>query len=780
MASLSALAPALAFGLFARAAVVEEITRLHPVAVERVVAPRSVDEVRALVRRHRGPVSIGGGRFSMGGQTATEDALQLDMRAMTRVLELSPEKRTIRVEAGATWRSIQDAIDPHDLSLKIMQSYANFTVGGSLSVNVHGRYVNQGPLIRSVRAIKLVLADGSLAEASPTKNRELFYGAIGGYGGLGVIVEAELELEPNERVERTHVELPASEYPAWFAANIKGSKDAVFHNADLLPPLFEKATAVTFSRTERPVTRKRRLQPRRRLGMLGRVVAWTISELPGGPLLRERVLQPLWLIGKPVVYRNYEASYDAYGLEPTTRRFSTYVLQEYFVPVGRFHEFVPKMREIFRRYGVNVLNVSIRHAEKDPGALLAWAREECFAFVVYYKQGTAPHDRTLVGVWTRELIEAALASGGTYYLPYQPHARPDQFHRAYPRAKEWFALKKRVDPGYKFRNKLWDAYFPPPKRAPFVSKVKVKRPYARTFLTLPEWYIVYSADEYAAWSQKRLPSGFPYFRAVAQYWRLYADASRAARDLAGDPGGFGDHAMLLTIGASFTAEYLLKGAYEATLGRLFEPREPSLEDAFASQVAAEYARFIHDVPWYEFPFGAKLRELWTLHGPWSLRRLERRAAYSTELAAKAAWAKAIKLATGAAYAPEDLTLEARIAGGGSVPRLVEGGEALERLSDGTRLVRLPRYEKFTKAVPRLAASGARFVELAGNGRVALTVRAPAAWDGARLWGDVFAEWPVLTEPGRKRVAFAVAVRDLSDVVSDLPEQGAQFDHVYDY
>jgi len=31
-----------------------------------------------------------------------------------------------------------------------MQSYANFTVGGSLSVNVHGRYVNQGPLILSV------------------------------------------------------------------------------------------------------------------------------------------------------------------------------------------------------------------------------------------------------------------------------------------------------------------------------------------------------------------------------------------------------------------------------------------------------------------------------------------------------------------------------------------------------------------------------------------------------------------------------------------------------
>ena len=51
------------------------------------------------------------------------------------------------------WCDIQRFVDPHDLSVAIMQTYANFTVGGSLSVNVHGRYVGQGPLILSVRAI---------------------------------------------------------------------------------------------------------------------------------------------------------------------------------------------------------------------------------------------------------------------------------------------------------------------------------------------------------------------------------------------------------------------------------------------------------------------------------------------------------------------------------------------------------------------------------------------------------------------------------------------------
>ena len=65
-------------------------------------------------------------------------------------------------------------------------------------------------------------------------------------------------------------------------------------------------------------------------------------------------------------------------------------------------------------------------------------------------------------MWTRELIDAVLAVGGTYYLPYQPHATPEQFHRAYPRAQELFALKTQLDPEFQLRNVLWDKYYAPP------------------------------------------------------------------------------------------------------------------------------------------------------------------------------------------------------------------------------------------------------------------------------------------------------------------------------
>jgi len=441
--------------------IVTEVTRLHAIPVWAVATPESIEEVQDALRRSSGAVSIGGGRFSMGGQVASPGSLHLDMRRLNRVLEFSPARRTIRVQAGIRWCDIQAFIDPHGFAVSIMQTYANFTVGGSLSVNVHGRYVGLGPLILSVREIRLVMADGRIEDASPTHNAELFAGAIGGYGGLGVIVEAELALAENRRVERVAQKMPLAEYLPWFRKKVRDVGEAVFHNADLYVPHCRSVRAVTWVETVRAPTAPWRLQPQRRAYPLERYFLWAISETPFGRWRREFIIDPLLYLRRKVHWRNYEAGYDVAELEPPSRRRRTYVLQEYFVPVERLEPFVRRMAEILQRHRVNVLNVSIRHAMPDPGALLAWARSETFAFVLYYKQRTRPNARERVAVWTRELIEAALAEGGTYYLPYQAHATPEQFHRAYPRAAEFFALKRRLDPDFRFRNVLWDKYYAP-------------------------------------------------------------------------------------------------------------------------------------------------------------------------------------------------------------------------------------------------------------------------------------------------------------------------------
>ncbi|MVM40851.1 FAD-binding protein [Spirosoma sp. HMF3257] len=442
--------------------IINDVTQLNPVVVADVFRPTSVSDLQERLRTTTGPVSVGGGRFSMGGQTASPHSLHIDMRGLNQVIQFAKEERRISVQAGIRWCDIQRFIDPHDLSIKIMQTYANFTVGGALSVNCHGRYMGHGPIILSVRSIELVLADGSLVHASRTENPDLFFGTIGGYNGLGIIVSAELDLEDNLAVRREHHKLTRSNYRNYFAETIRDNPQAVFHNGDMYPPAYTNMRAVTWVKTTEPPTVKSRLMPLRESYPLERYFMWAFTETAAGKWRREHIVDPLLYMTKPIHWRNYEAGYDVAELEPRSRTKRTYVLQEYFVPIRHFDDFSAKMSEIFNRYRVNVINVSVRHALPDSGSYLAWAREEVFAFVVYYKQRTNEVAKNEVAIWTRELIDAALSVGGAYYLPYQAHATPEQFHKAYPNAGKLFALKKNLDPTFRFHNVFWDTYYQQP------------------------------------------------------------------------------------------------------------------------------------------------------------------------------------------------------------------------------------------------------------------------------------------------------------------------------
>lgn len=441
--------------------IVNDAAQLNSIAVQKILIPKSSAEIQKLVAEHVGPISIGGGRYSQGGQIATENCLFIDMRHLNRILNIDVRKKTITVEAGATWRKIQEAIDAKGLSVAIMQSFSNFTVGGSLSVNAHGRYVGKGPLIESVNSIKIVLANGSLITASRNMHADIFYSAIGGYGGIGVIVEATLNLVENTHIQREANKMKLAEYKNYYLNVIAKSKKAIMHNADIYPPDYTRLYAITWYLTDKPVTIKEKLAPQKKLSWSEQLLLLFISNSDLGKYLREYIYDPiLFASGSIVESRNYEASLDLISLEPISRKTSTYALQEYFIPEKNFYLFTSKMVAALKNYHVNVLNISIRHANADKHTLLSWARENVFSFVIYYKQGQSQADRLEANKWSNELINAALNAGGSYYLPYQIMATPKQFMMAYPNAPLFFSIKRHVDPTYKFRNKLWDSFYP--------------------------------------------------------------------------------------------------------------------------------------------------------------------------------------------------------------------------------------------------------------------------------------------------------------------------------
>lgn len=767
---------------------INDITHMNPTYVARVVEPTTIEEVMEALRSTSGPVSIGGGRYSQGGQVSYPDSLHLDMRKLNRIVSLDAQGKRITVQAGATWRQIQEVIDPQDLSIRIMQTYSNFTVGGSLSVNVHGRYMGEGPLVRSVESIKLVLADGTLVEASPAQASDLFYGAIGGYGGVGVIVEATLSLADDVRIERQRSVMPTAQYRSFFAKDVRGNREIIFHNADLYPPGYTTASVVSWVRTDKPLTIEERIIPEDlEYGWQPRVADW-VGSSDVGKWARQHLIEPLYYFPDRVVWRNWEASYDVAELEPQSREEYTYGLREYFIPVDRFDEFVPRMREIFAAHDANIVNVSVRHALPDPGTVLAWARNEVFAFVVYYRQGRTPVEIAAVRDWSLEMIDAATALGGAYYLPYQVFESPEQFHAAYPRDTEYFALKQRVDPTNRFRNRLWQQIYPS-NRDVLENQREANSNYVRdeaqTFLTVPEWYLVFNPVEYAEYLDAgNNPSTFPFFASIDEYWTQY-DRVTAITRLSKYPRNSEYLTMLQVIGVSTTIEYLMKGSYEGTIGRLFRwsaEDEDTPEDELIAQAQRAYSNLIFDKPWYEFDFSHWVEELWRdtpFFGEHFLRKLERRLFFTAEFGIKQVYANIIGYASRTAYGVNHDRIYMTVTAPEDRAPLPDGVQ-VHAENGGQQIISTLRWGPFTEALPRLASAGYIFTDISGNRRIALSLVGPSDEECEFKGAVKLFESRFVSDQRRVRHVLMAEVSQLSNILKEIPGTRMQLEHVYDY
>lgn len=422
--------------------------------VREVLKPDSAAAVAQALRASSGRVSVAGARYSMGGQIAAADSLHLDLQQMNRVLAVDQTQRSVRVQAGASWAEVQAVIDPLNLSVRTMQSFRNFSVGGSLSVNAHGRYVGHGALSATVRALQLATADGQLLELRRGHDDARLAGVLGGYGLLGVICEAELDLDANERLKRVIHRVPLADYPTWFRSQLAGNPDARLHNADLYPPLWDQAQCVTWLRSDAALTDPRRLMPRAARFSAERSALWAISELPGGDALRRHIVDPMRLAAPAVVWRNLQASLDTAMLQPWQSGNAAWALQEYFVPESAFVPFVRSLVPILEGAKVDVVNLSVRHAPADRYTLLSWAPEPVFSFVLFYRQARSPHALEAAQQWSRAAIDAALSVGGRHYLPYLLHASADQIRRGYPGLTALAGLKRELDPLGRFSNAL--------------------------------------------------------------------------------------------------------------------------------------------------------------------------------------------------------------------------------------------------------------------------------------------------------------------------------------
>lgn len=318
---------------------------------------------------------------------------------------------------------------------------------------------------------------------------------------------------------------------------------------------------------------------------------------------------------------------------------------------------------------------------------------------------------------------------------------------------------------------------------PRLTPPELSRAPDNTFLTFPEWFLVYSPEELADFLQDRNPSDFPFLGHLSQFWQAYG----AIYSTTGERYPFNSeyHVMIWVIGVSTTVEYGVKWAYETIVGRVTEVTRThgmTPEDELAADVARRYLEFIKAEPWYRFDYMEPLAELWQTDfwGPSPLRKWERKYFLTTEFLLKYAYAWVIKQGSESAYGVESTVTTVVVADG--LPDSLEklpSVKIVERHGNNVTMVQLPRYQAFTPEAQLLSSMGFNFVEIAGNSDVImLGAIVPADFDASGL--QCLLRQPILTRPERERILFAVPVGELAALLRKIDRPPFVLEHIYDF
>lgn len=423
--------------------------------------PNTIAELQSLVQEVKNEgkkICLVGAGKSQGGQTVCPNDYRVSLQNLNHIISLDVPGKTVTIQAGMTWKELQGHIAPHKLAVKAMQSYNDFSIGGSLSVNVHGQDLSTGQIINTVESLTIITSNAQLVTASHYKNRELFDLIIGGYGLMGIIVEATLRLTDDILLERNFAIINATDLAYYFLENIKNNNNIEFYSARFSVGAFnfmKKALVVTYNKT----TAQKASAPAgyetsktiqsKSLAYMGR---WRI--LKEGRFLVEK----LYLQQREIISRNAFMSRSITELAHDSDS-DRYILQEYFIPYDQLSSFICKFRRSVETDDINVLNVTARHVYQDTESVLSFApKSDMCALVLYIHVPKTEESYAHVSHWTQRVIAEVLRCKGTYYLPYQLLATQQQFEEAYPRWKEFCHAKNMLDPQGIFTNQLYEKY----------------------------------------------------------------------------------------------------------------------------------------------------------------------------------------------------------------------------------------------------------------------------------------------------------------------------------
>jgi decaprenylphospho-beta-D-ribofuranose 2-oxidase len=432
--------------------------RIKHAKVDRIAQPKSEDDLRAIVayaQKNNLKISMRGAGHNTVGQSFIENGIMVDMMALNRIIELDENRKTLRVQCGATWEQVTRALEPKRLGVSTKQEFDIFSVGGSLAANVHGKSIDYPAMISHVLSFRILTGDGEILNVSRDEHPDLFRAAIGGWGLLGIIIDVTLQLVDDRVVEKSEVVYMKSE-PLIIAYIERAKRDpgATPLCYGFLDTGFSNGFYITYRYLDDgktyPLDELKRDEPnpvffntfvwlQRHCRFIRRKafsLTWATSANPEVTLRSRRLL--LW--------------------DRAPKSFNDMLLQKYYIPVKNFAGFLPKAKAILDRYqkDIKLLLLHFRYQPFNNEATLASLQDEAMCFLpVYLAEKDNPKWVAIYEQVTNELVNEVLAHEGSFYLTFIP-ATLEQVRRAYPHWDRFVEVKKKYDTEDRFTSLFYE------------------------------------------------------------------------------------------------------------------------------------------------------------------------------------------------------------------------------------------------------------------------------------------------------------------------------------
>jgi FAD/FMN-containing dehydrogenase len=388
------------------------------------------------------PLSLLGNGYSHGGHTIVDDGTQINLKNL-KYIYYNFNSKSVYAEAGATWADVLQVIVRYGRCVHEMPSCLNFTVGGSISVNAHGRGLLVGALSESIVSMHVLvpISDQVLEVFPEGQHSELFRAIVGGYGLFAIIISATLKTIPDNTISLEILKTESAQSTMAQIYRVIADPSVAYYNGNIHRAKEEECVHFIWRNDPHEFER--------------------IEEKPVGLLRRSiwRVRPVDHLKRSEMILSEPDANESA-----TTFCFpQTTILQEYFVPLNRGEVFLKYLlaRVKEARLGpeeknINVLKINIRIVKSIEHSLLNYAPVDSISICLYICQWNMESELKILRRWTKTNIKKVIRLGGNYYMPYLLLYSPAVFAQMYPK-DEMLALKRKYDPTGLLQN-IWSQH----------------------------------------------------------------------------------------------------------------------------------------------------------------------------------------------------------------------------------------------------------------------------------------------------------------------------------